>query len=147
VDVTILEMTGDRHAEMRSWRYPPPYDFYDGDVDEPLNPERYFAALDAHGALAGFYYFEEKPPDLDYGLGLRPDLVGRGLGLDFFLRGLEFARERYRPRRVYLHVAEFNERARIVYERAGFAVVSRHVRSFERFGDVPFLTMAEDRER
>jgi ribosomal protein S18 acetylase RimI-like enzyme len=44
---------------------------------------------------------------------------------------------------VYLHVAEFNERARIVYERAGFEVVSRHVRTFERFGEVPFLTMAE----
>ena len=87
--------------------------------------------------------FEEKPPDLDYGLGLRPDLVGQGLGLDFFNAGLAFARERYEPRRVYLHVAEFNERARRVYERAGFEVVSRHVRSFERFGNVPFLTMAE----
>jgi hypothetical protein len=40
-------------------------------------------------------------------------------------------------------VAEFNERACKVYERAGFDVVSRHVRSFERFGEVPFLTMAE----
>jgi len=136
-------MQEESHVEMRSWRYPPPLDFYDGDVDEPESPERYFAALDDDGALAGFYYFEEKPPDLDYGLGLRPDLIGRGLGLDFFLRGLEFARERYRPRRVYLHVAEFNERARIVYERAGFEVVSRHVRTFERFGEVPFLTMAE----
>jgi ribosomal-protein-alanine N-acetyltransferase len=132
---------------MRSWRYPPPFDFYDGDVDPPLNPERYFAARDADAGLLGFYYFEEKPPDLDYGLGQRPDLVGRGLGLEFFRAGLDFARERYRPRRVYLHVAEFNERARKVYERAGFEVVSRHVRSFERFGEVPFLTMAENPER
>jgi ribosomal-protein-alanine N-acetyltransferase len=128
---------------MQSWRYEPPYDFYDGDVEEVLNPERYFAAWDEQGELVGFYYFEEKPPDLDYGLGLRPDLVGRGLGLEFFRAGLVFARERYRPRRVFLHVAEFNERARKVYERAGFEVVSRHVRSFERFGDVPFLTMVE----
>ena len=101
------------------------------------------AALDADGELVGFYYFEQKPPDLDYGLGLRPDLVGHGLGLEFFLAGLEFARERYEPSRVYLHVAEFNERARKVYERAEFEVVSRHVRSFERFGEVPFLTMAD----
>jgi [ribosomal protein S18]-alanine N-acetyltransferase len=142
VNFHIVEMTGNHYAEMRAWRYPPPYDFYDGDVDEPEGPERYLAALDDDGALVGFYYFEEKPPDLDYGLGLRPDLVGGGLGLEFFLRGLEFARERYRPRRVYLHVAEFNERARKVYERAGFEVVSRHVRTFERFGEVPFLTMA-----
>jgi ribosomal-protein-alanine N-acetyltransferase len=135
------------HRELASWRYPAPYDFYNGDVDPLLNPERFFGAFDEHGDLVGFYYFEEKPPDLDYGLGLRPDLVGRGLGLGFFRAGLEFARERYRPRLVYLHVAEFNERARKVYERAGFVVVSRHVRSFERFGEVPFLTMAENPER
>ena len=142
--LTIAEMTEESRVEMRSWRYPPPYDFYDGDVDPVLNPERHFGAFDERGELVGFYYFEEKPPDLDYGLGLRPDLVGRGLGLEFFLAGLAFARERYGARRVYLHVAEFNMRARRVYERAGFVVVSRHVRSFDRFGEVPFLTMAED---
>jgi ribosomal-protein-alanine N-acetyltransferase len=141
--LTITAMSEESHVAMRSWRYPPPYYFYDGDVDSPLNPERYFAALDGDGELVGFYYFEEKRPDLDFGLGLRPDLVGQGLGLEFFRAGLAFAHERYEPRRVYLHVAEFNERARRVYERAGFEVVSRHVRSFERFGEVPFLTMAE----
>jgi [ribosomal protein S18]-alanine N-acetyltransferase len=141
--VKILPASEEVHRELRSWRYPPPYDFYDGDVDPPLNPERFFGAFDEDGELVGFYYFEEKTPDLDYGLGLRPDLVGQGLGLEFFRAGLDFAHERYRPRRVYLHVAEFNERARKVYERAGFVEVSRHVRSFERFGDVVFVTMGE----
>src|SRR3954471_10114534 len=100
--------------ELATWRYPPPYDFYDGDADPIVNPERFYEALDERGELVGFYYYEPKPPDLDYGLGLRPDLVGRGLGRDFFLAGLAFARERYRPRRVSLHVAAFNERARRV---------------------------------
>jgi RimJ/RimL family protein N-acetyltransferase len=128
---------------MTAWRYPLPYDFYDGDADPVLDPERYFEARDEADTLVGFYYFEPKPPDLDYGLGLRPDLAGRGLGLEFFRTGLAFARERYEPRRVFLHVAEFNERARRVYEQAGFRVVSSHVRTFERFGDVVFLTMAD----
>ena len=129
------------------WRYPPPYDFYDGDAEPVLNPERFFRACDEAGELIGFYYFEPTPPDLDYGLGLRPDLTGRGLGLAFFRAGLAFARERYEPSRVFLHVAAFNERARRVYERAGFRVVSSHVRTFERFGDVPFLTMTDSRDR
>jgi RimJ/RimL family protein N-acetyltransferase len=128
---------------MAAWRYPPPYDFYDGDADPVLNPERFYEATDALGELIGFYYFETNPPDLDYGLGLRPDLTGRGLGLEFFEVGLAFARERYRPQRVYLHVAEFNERAQRVYERAGFSVISSHVRKFERFGEVTFLTMVD----
>jgi ribosomal-protein-alanine N-acetyltransferase len=128
---------------LSTWRYPPPYDFYDGDLEPVKNPERFFEASDEAGDLVGFYYFEPKPPDLDYGLGLRPDLTGRGLGLELFLAGLEFARDRYRPERVFLHVAEFNQRARRVYERAGFRVVSKHVRTFERFGDVPFITMVD----
>ena len=146
MQLTIAQASDDVHRELASWRYPPPHDFYDGDVDPVLNPERFFGAFDEAGELVGFYYFEEKPPDLDYGLGLRPDLVGQGLGLEFFLLGLEYAHKHYRPRRVYLHVAEFNERARKVYERAGFEVVSRHVGTFSRFGEVPFLTMAEKLE-
>ena len=80
---------------------------------------------DEAGAMFGFYYFEPNGDVLDYGLGLRPDLVGRGLGLDFFRAGLEFARERYRPRLIRLHVAAFNERAIKVYERAGFLEVGQ----------------------
>src|SRR3954454_2027778 len=129
---------------MRKWRYPPPYDFYDGDIDPPENPERFFAARDEGVGLIAFYYFEPNPPDLDYGLGLRPDLPGLGLGLEFFMAGLRFAGELYRPGRGFLHVAEFNERARRVYERAGFRVISSHVRSFDRFGDVTFLTMSDE---
>ena len=138
----IRPASAETHELMTGWRYPPPYDFYDGDADPVLNPERYFEARDETDELIGFYYFEPRPPDLDYGLGLRPDLTGRGLGLEFFEAGLDFGRERYRPRHVFLHVAEFNERARRVYERAGFRVVSSHVRRFA-FGDVVFLTMAD----
>jgi RimJ/RimL family protein N-acetyltransferase len=115
------------------------------EYEEPASPERYFSAFDEAGELVGFYYFEPRPPDLDYGLGLRPDLTGRGLGLEFFRAGLAYGRERYRPGRVFLHVATFNDRARKVYERAGFVVVSSHVRTLEPFGEVPFLTMVDDR--
>ena len=136
----------DRYGdEVATWHYEPPYDFYDGDQEDPLNPERYFAVRDDGDAMTGFYYFEPNDDVLDYGLGLRPDLVGRGLGLDFFRAGLEFARERYRPRLIRLHVAAFNERAIKVYERASFREVGRHMRSFERWGEVEFITMDEQR--
>ena len=143
MEIEIKQASAEALELMSAWRYPPPYDFYDGDADPVLNPERFYEAWDAAGELIGFYYFEPNPPDLDYGLGLRPDLTGRGHGLEFFKAGLAYARERYRPQRVYLHVAEFNERARLVYERAGFSVVSSHVRTFDQFGEVTFLTMAD----
>ena len=129
--------------ELASWRYEPPYDFYDGDLDPPNNPERYVVARDHDGRLAGFYYFEPKGAVLEYGLGLRPDLTGRGLGLEFFRAGLELGRRRYVPQLIRLYVAAFNDRAIAVYERAGFRETGRHVRSFERFGDVEFVQMDE----
>jgi len=143
MEITIGDGSEALQQLIAAWRYPEPYDFYNGDADPVLNPERFFEARDERGEVIGFYYFEERPPNLDYGLGLRPDLTGQGLGLEFFLAGLAFARERYQPERVFLHVAEFNQRALAVYERAGFRVVSSHVRTFERFGEVPFVTMAD----
>ena len=140
----IEPMTPDDFADRGTWQYEPEYAFYD-EVDEPavLNPERFFAARDDDGALVGFYYFEEQADTLVYGLGLRPELTGRGLGLDFFRAGLEFGRERYRPARIVLSVAAFNRRAVKVYERAGFRETGRHVRTFARFGEVEFVEMDE----
>jgi len=143
--VKIEPMTQRDFDELATWRYEPPYDFYDGDQEEPLNPERFFAVREEDGPMIGFYYFEWNGDVLDYGLGLRPDLTGRGLGLDFFAEGIEFARDHYRPRLLQLHVAAFNERAIKVYERAGFGETSRHMRSFERWGEVEFITMQEQR--
>jgi RimJ/RimL family protein N-acetyltransferase len=128
-------------SELATWRYAAPYEFYNGGQEPVNNPERYFIARDDDGALIGFYYFEPKDDALEYGLGLRPDLTGRGLGLDFFREGLEFGRERYLPPRVRLFVAAFNERAIKVYERAGFRETGRHMRTFARWGEVEFVNM------
>jgi RimJ/RimL family protein N-acetyltransferase len=141
--VKIAPMTPDDFADYEQWHYQPPYDFYDSDQEPVLNPERYFAVHDDDDVLIGFLYFEPKGDVLEYGLGLRPDLTGKGLGLDFFRAGLEFGRELYRPSLIRLFVAAFNERAITVYEHAGFRETGRHVRTFARWGDVEFVSMDE----
>jgi RimJ/RimL family protein N-acetyltransferase len=92
-------------------------------------------------ALVGFYYFEERGDAVAYGLGLRPDLSGRGLGARFVEAGIEFAQARFGRRRIVLDVAEFNARAIRVYERAGFRRTGTRTRFFEGWGDVPFVDM------
>src|SRR3954468_10399058 len=114
-----------------AWHYPPPYSFYDwsADADDAallLDAERrkgrLFSARDDNGELAGFFELRAKSDDVTIGLGLRPDLTGRGLGREFVEAGLEFTREAFAPARFLLSVAAFNERAIKVYERAGFTI-------------------------
>jgi ribosomal-protein-alanine N-acetyltransferase len=140
------------HA-IAAWRYDPPYDFYDAtsapdDLAELLDPERrrkgaYYAAFGERGSLVGFFQFERKGRIVEVGLGLRPDLTGRKLGLGFMLAGLEFARRHFSPIGFRLSVATFNERAILVYERAGFRrgeVFTHHTNG----GDHPFLSMTRE---
>ncbi len=54
---------------------------------------------------------------------MRPDLTGRGLGADFVLTGLRFAREAYSSAAFRLTVATSNLRAVRVYQRVGLEVV------------------------
>jgi RimJ/RimL family protein N-acetyltransferase len=143
VKLTIEPASAETFADMAVWRYEAPYDFYDGDQDPPLNPERYFAAVGDDGALVGFYYFEDRGNVLEIGLGLRPELTGRGLGGEFLRKGLEFGRSQYQPGQVVLNVAAFNGRAIEVYRRAGFRETGRHMRTFARWGDVEFVEMEE----
>ena len=153
-------MSEENAREVAAWRYEPPYDFYDmtrdpQDLEELLDPERrqnYYAVLLEEG-LVGFFSFgvEAQVPSFGYsddsrvdvGLGLRPDLTGKGCGLQFVLAGLEFARSRFTPLGFRLSVATFNERAIRVYERAGF----QHVEVFaHRTGGsvYPFLLMKRE---
>ena len=139
----IEPATAESLAEVARWRYEPPYDLYNDDGKPVRNPERFFAVRDETGALVGSLYFEERASGVFYGLGLRPDLTGHGLGLEFVRLGLAFAHERFPGRPVVLDVAEFNVRARTVYERAGFRVTGSHVERFGSWGDVTFVDMAE----
>jgi [ribosomal protein S18]-alanine N-acetyltransferase len=131
------------------WRYAPPYDFYDSTADpadlaELLDPQSrrdvYFSALDGENRLVGFFQYEKSGEAVDVGLGLRPDLTGRGLGAEFVLAGLAFARERFSPQSFTLSVATFNGRAIAVYERVGFRRGEIHTHETNG-GEHEFLSM------
>ena len=146
------QMEDEEALEISGWHYEPPYDFYDAtsdadDLQELLDPKRrkdaYFSVFDEDSVLVGFFQFERAGKTVDVGLGMRPDLTGQGLGVEYLLAGLEFARGRYAPDRFTLSVATFNERAILVYERAGFRRNNEYMHHTNG-GEYLFLSMARE---
>ncbi len=147
---------------MTEWRYEGAYAFYDlapDDLAELLGElPAYVAATDETGELLGFFSFgpgAQTPGGhraglyaegaLDIGLGLRPDLTGRGLGQSFVRAGLDYARTHVTPApaQFRLSVATFNDRAIRAYERAGFRAGPRFT-SAVRGVETEFLLMTTD---
>lgn len=123
----------DAHA-VAGWRYPGVYAFYDADADpedlaELLDPagwgSRHFS-VDDGDELVGHLAFKLADGVAEIGLGLRPDLTGRGRGLPFVLAAVRFAAQALGATGFTLAVAAFNDRAISVYERAGFEQTERY---------------------
>ena len=136
--------------EVESWRYDPPYDFYDlasdpddaGAMSHPSQRDHYRAVLGDDGELDAFWWLDRKEDGVvEVGLGLRPDLTGRGLGEAVIRAELDYVRELWRPATFRLYVTVWNARAITLYERLGFREVGRETRSFPRHGEHEFLRM------
>ena len=143
-----------------AWRYEGQYAIYnwEGEDDPTEMLDRrspHYAVKDEHGELVGFfaygssaYVWDGGEPHLyseqntiTIGLGMRPDLTGKGWGLAFTLAGLDFAREHFRPDYFRLYVLDFNERAIRVYERAGFERTGIYTQVNPIFGSRNFVEM------
>ena len=137
-------------SEVATWHYEPPYDFYDlasdphdaAEMRDPALAAHYRAVLaDGDDLLDAFWYFDWHGDVVDVGIGLRPELTGRGLGESFLRAQLDYATSHWAPATFRLFVAAWNERAIRLYERLGFSEVGRETRHFELVGKHEFIQM------
>jgi ribosomal-protein-alanine N-acetyltransferase len=146
VGFTFLPMDETSARAVLAWRYEGPYKQYNTDPDEMedtvrvlLDPQNaYYRIEDEAGNLAGYCCFgpDARVPGgnyrgeaLDLGLGVRPDLTGRGRGLAYVEAALDFARWTFGPTEFRVVVAEWNKRALRVWQKAGFLPVQTFARS------------------
>lgn len=141
-----------------TWRYEAPYDIYNlnfRDLDDArrcfLDPQNaYQRVVDGKGGLVAFCCYgpdaqvpggDYAAPGLDIGLGVRPDLTGQGRGLAFVQAVLDYAEDQGLGAPFRVTIAEFNQRAQRVWEKAGF----RQVQAFKRAGDgAPFVVLTRE---
>jgi ribosomal-protein-alanine N-acetyltransferase len=134
--VHIRPFTPEEAVIAASWRYPGDLSMYDG---EPNNWGQFLAESDTgHGycaivddsELVGFCCLGPEgrvagqPAKhhglLDVGGGIRPDLVGRGLGAVGLTAILGYARDRFTPAGFRTAIASFNGRSIVLCRWAGF---------------------------
>ncbi|PGS48677.1 GNAT family N-acetyltransferase [Bacillus sp. AFS041924] len=139
MELYIKKMTETYATEILNWNYPAPYDFYNNKLSkealEELLGNTYFAVTDQNELLIGFYCIGEtaqvpkgnefgvyENECVDLGLGVRPNLTGKGFGSEFFKFILERILESINFSTLRLTVAKFNKRAIRLYKNFGFKV-------------------------
>ncbi len=150
----ISSPMSEEHAlEILSWNYDKPYDFYNSDVSEETVSEllenEYYVVLDHQMDIVGFYCVglaAQVPIGansgaypkgfIDFGLGLKPELTGKGNGRAFLTFIL--SEEKLKMNSLRLTVALWNKRAIRLYERFGFIKTN----DFQR-GSITFITMVK----
>jgi RimJ/RimL family protein N-acetyltransferase len=130
-----------------SWQYESPYSLYNlSQVDIPVlldTNNQYFAVKDDDGLTIGYCCFGKEArvsggeySDLeqlviDVGIGMHPEMIGKGLGMAFVDTVLRFASEEFNPGRFRASIAAFNKRSQKTFQKLGF--IETH--NFERDGD------------
>lgn len=130
-------MTQEQAEELAfHWHYEAEYSFYDMEADkedlveflDPQNRGDSNFVVTKDNDIIGFFSFNKVAINtIDIGLGMRPNLVGNGNGLEFLKAGIEFAESKYTPQKITLSVATFNKRAIKIYRKVGFKEVDTFV--------------------
>ena len=131
------KMTRELAMDILNWHYDPPYDLYNNQVTADaiyeLMNEGYTAVKDETGTLIGFYCSGQSAqvpagrmlgaytePAIDIGIGMHPELTGKGNGYLFFSFVLNELTALDSHSIFRLTVAGFNKRAIKLYEKMGF---------------------------
>lgn len=111
------------------WKYDNIYSFYDmtADVedyeefiDEDLrNQNDHYEVLE-NNKLFGFFCVIQENASIEIGLGMRPDICGRGKGKQFVKQIIDFIERNYEFDKLIMNVASFNQRAIKAYRSCGF---------------------------
>lgn len=144
ISYTVQKMTVEDAKKIGKWKYDPPYSMYSMTDNlegiQELTDGTYYSVYNNDNLIGYFCYGKNAQVPggikeglykdenlLDIGLGLRPDLTGKGHGLCFFTTGLDFGKHKYGRNSFRLTVATFNQRAIKLYEKAGFQIVAQFI--------------------
>ncbi|WP_202710289.1 GNAT family N-acetyltransferase [Sporosalibacterium faouarense] len=135
------KLTEEAAKETCTWKYESPYEVYSSwsweemiekgePMTNPLERDKNFLGLydQNHQILgfAGFSYPKENTTRI--GLGLKPDICGKGIGEYFVNLIINESKKRCSSGNIDLEVLTWNKRAYKVYRKCGFKTVETYIR-------------------
>lgn len=134
----VTAMTEDDAEAICDWVYDPPYNLYQflpwpqmkalaiEFGDPAIRRQQFVSICDESGALCGFAQYFPMLGVTRLGLGMRPDLTGKGNGTAFVHAIVQEAVRRYPDTEIDLEVLVWNKRAIVTYERCGFEITDTY---------------------
>lgn len=147
-------MTEKEKEIVSDWKYDGAYEIYNMPSYEEQkekgnsfgNPERsknFYSYYD-EDVLIGFTNILEKEKEVFVGIGVAPDLCGRGYGQQILECVTEISQKSYPDKPLYLEVRTWNRRAIRCYEKAGFQIDGDVFEQLTAIGNGEFYRMIKN---
>lgn len=143
--------------EMRqicTWHYEGRYGIYDLPPFEIMRKNQMgFCKPDAaknyrvfceNGEILGFVNLQEEQTEVFVGIGVKPELCGRGYGSQILTDACRIAGTLYPGKPLYLQVRTWNQRAVNCYKKAGFRIDGKPYTMVTGIGEGRFYRMVKE---
>lgn len=153
--ITYHQMTEGEKETVCGWKYPGEYAAYNMPTYEEqkekgialMNPARtknYYSYFDGD-ILIGFTNILEEENEVFIGIGVDPELCGKGYGQKILNVVSGITTQLYPNKREYLEVRTWNTRAVRCYEKAGFKIDGEAFEQQTDMGKGTFYRMIRDK--
>lgn len=132
-----------------AWRYSGEYAIYNNEAYAEqkkkgtgfANPKNNFYSFYDGETLVGFINLYEEETEVFFGIGVDPDLCGKGYGRQMTQTACEISKLLFPEKPMYLEVRTWNTRAVRCYEKAGFHISGEPIHQTTSAGDGVFYRM------
>lgn len=145
MNLNKVKFTEEHAIEVTNWKYEGKYSIYNLPPWEEIKKKNFSLAkedkrknfisfINDNKELIGFISLLDEGSSVFFGIGMKPNYCGMGIGKEIISLGLQECRNKYSTKPIVLNVRTWNMRAVKCYESQGFKIVETKVQNaFKRW--------------
>lgn len=151
MNLTAHKLSEEQAKEISSWKYTGEYSIYNFpswnemvqenySLCDNVKRERYIGYINKDNELIGFVSLLDKGDMVSFGIGIKPNYCGKGIGKTIIKMALIESEKRFPNKPIELEVRTWNERAVNCYKSQGFEIIETK-KQITRIGFGEFYVM------